>query len=122
MLNLRTIATTVALLTAAPIPATAHHVDPSTVKARIMDVFGPVAGPHAIRIARCESHFDPHAVGRNRNGTRDYGVFQLNSGGTMQGLGLTAAEALDWRTNIDAAYRLYRRRGWQPWVCSGRSR
>ena len=47
-------------------------------------------------------------------------VFQLNSGGTMQGLGLSAADALDWRANFAAARRLYLRRGWQPWVCSGR--
>lgn len=112
------LAVAVTLTITAAAPADAHHVDPATIKARIMDVFGPAAGPHAIAIARCESEFDPHARHRNRNGTIDYGVFQLNSGGTMQSLGLTAAEALDWQANIDAAHRLYRRRGWQPWVCS----
>ena len=30
-------------------------------------------------IARTESALDPHAVGRNRNGTRDIGLMQINS-------------------------------------------
>ena len=117
-MNLRPIAAAAALTLCTATPADAHHVDPATVKARIFDVFGPVAGPHAIAIARCESEFDPHARHRNRNGTIDYGVFQLNSGGTLQSLGLTPATALDWGANIDAAHRLYRARGWKPWVCS----
>lgn len=79
--------------------------------------FGPHAD-HAVAVARCESTLIPSAVHRNRNGTRDWGLFQLNDGGTLQSLGITPAQALDPATNIDAAARLHRRRGWQPWVCS----
>ena len=72
----------------------------------------------ALRIAHCESKLNPSAVGGpNKAGTYDYGVFQLNSGGTYQSLGLTKAQALDYKLNIKAAYRLYRRRGWRPWTC-----
>lgn len=106
------------ILGATAAPAGADHVSVAAIKARIMDVFGPTHGRHAIAIVRCESTFDPHATHRNRNGTVDYGLFQINSGGTLQSLGLNAAEALDWQANIDAAYRLFRKRGWQPWVCS----
>lgn len=30
-------------------------------------------------IAKCESNFDPRAVGRNKNGTVDVGLMQINS-------------------------------------------
>lgn len=72
----------------------------------------------AVRVAHCESKLDPGARHRNRNGTVDYGVFQLNSGGTLQALGLTARSALDPGTNINAAYRLWQMRGWRPWTCA----
>lgn len=72
----------------------------------------------AVRVAHCESKLNPGARHRNRNGTVDYGVFQLNSGGTLQSLGLTARSALDPGANINAAYRLWRMRGWRPWTCA----
>lgn len=72
----------------------------------------------AVRVAWCESELRPWIVSpRNRNGTRDHGVFQLNDGGTMQGLGLTAAEALEPEANVRAALRLWRARRWRPWSC-----
>lgn len=73
---------------------------------------------HAVRVAWCESRLRARATGHNRNGTVDRGVFQLNSGGTMQGLGLSAADALEAEANIDGAYRLWRRAGWRPWRSS----
>ena len=82
----------------------------------IRRVFGPAA-PRALRIAHCESRLNPSAVHRNRNGTKDWGTFQLNDGGTLQSLGLTRAQALDYQLNIQAAYRLYKMRGFRPWVC-----
>ena len=72
----------------------------------------------AIVVAWCESRLDPKAVNKNRNGTVDRGVFQINDGGTMQQLGITAKEAFDYNTNIRAAKKLFNDRGWQPWVCS----
>lgn len=112
-------------LTAAP--AMAHETPAggvsaetiAVVKAYIMDVFGPLNGPRAIRIAACESGFNPEALNHNKNGTHDGGIFQLNSGGTVQSLGLTFNETKDYKKNIEAAYRLFRQRGWRPWVCRG---
>lgn len=67
----------------------------------------------AVRIARCESGFDPLA--KNRSSTA-FGVFQfLNS--TWGGTGI--AKTSDPRLQIEAAYRLWRARGWSPWVCRG---
>lgn len=87
------------------------------IEAMIRARFGK-HGDAAVRVAHCESRLTARAVGGpNKDGTYDYGVFQLNNGGTMQGLGLRKREALDAATNIDAAYRLWKRRGWQPWSC-----
>lgn len=88
------------------------------IVAMIHAQWGPEHGPRAVRIAQCESDLRPHVTHRNRNGTIDYGLFQINSGGTLQSLGITAVQALDPATNIRAAHLLWRRRGWQPWVCS----
>lgn len=110
-----------AVLVAASIqtPATAHHVTRAQLEQMVAERFG-VHAPTARRIVACESSWNHRARHRNRDGTEDLGLFQLNTGGTLQSLGITRAEALDPQTNIDAAWRLHRARGWQPWVCSRR--
>jgi hypothetical protein len=99
------------------VPAQAHAVTRAEIVQMIHAQWGPTVGPTAVAVAHCESRLDPGATHRNRNGTRDWGLFQLNDGGTLQGLGLTQDSALDAKRNIEAAWRLYRSRGWQPWVC-----
>lgn len=112
----------VVLLQAGPASAHRHpaglHPQRELVHQYVVQYFPANQVHHAMRVANCESGFDPGAIHHNRNGTHDYGVFQLNSGGTMQSLGLTPASAMDPETNIAAAYRLWRKRGWSPWVCS----
>ena len=83
----------------------------------IRNAFPPEVQGRAIAIARCESTLNPRAIHRNRNGTTDLGLFQLNTGGTLQSLGLTWDEAFDPDLNAAAAYRLYKRHGWGRWVC-----
>ncbi len=84
---------------------------------------------NAMAVARCESGHSNAVGATNSNGTTDWGVFQLNDGGTLQG-GLrrigaaftTTAEAqqlaLDAETNVRAARTIYDNRGWAPWVCA----
>jgi hypothetical protein len=49
--------------------------------------FPPEQWDNAIRLANCESGLNPNAVSRpNSNGTRDWGLFQFNDGGTLQGM------------------------------------
>lgn len=79
--------------------------------------FGSKLFSKAVRIAWCESRLNPTATNRNRNGTTDHGVFQINDGGTMQGLGINRVQAMQLDTNVNAAKKLYDDRGWQPWVC-----
>jgi hypothetical protein len=84
---------------------------------------------NAMAVARCESGHANAIGATNRNGTTDWGVFQLNDGGTLQGAlrrigaGFTSlAEAqqlaLDAETNVRAARTIYDNRGWAPWVCA----
>lgn len=81
----------------------------------------------AKRVAACESGGRSVVSAPNTNGSRDWGVFQLNDGGTLQGLlqDLGRAEdelslALDPAWNVQAAALLFSQRGWQPWVCAAR--
>jgi hypothetical protein len=91
--------------------------DGAGVASLIDSVFPPGAREQARAIAWCESRLDPHSVGRNPDGTHDWGVFQLNDGGTLHALGGTPATALDARWNVLAAKRLYDERGFEPWTC-----
>lgn len=101
-------------------PGDVNLETPSTaqVEQMIRDVFPDNLEAKAIEVATCESGLNPLAIGRNTNGSRDYGVFQFNSGGTLQEYLSGTAEALDPAANINAALELYNDRGWQPWVCA----
>jgi hypothetical protein len=86
---------------------------------------------NAMAVSRCESGH-ANRVGRtNPNGTHDYGVFQLNDGGTLQaalrsiGEGTASTDVahrkgLDVDTNVRAAHAIWEARGWQPWVCAAK--
>lgn len=86
---------------------------------------------NAMAVSRCESGH-ANRVGRaNGNGTRDYGIFQINDGGTLQAalrrVGVKFADARDAREkaldpelNIRMARAIFDARGWQPWVCAAK--
>lgn len=82
----------------------------------------------AERVASCESGMRASALSKpNKNGTRDIGVFQLNDGGTLQGLLRRSGQdenntalALDAEWNVSAAVRLWDDRGWAPWACAAK--
>ena len=66
----------------------------------------------ALKIARCESGLNPLATNKNKNGTVDRGILQINS---IHGL----RNSYDWKTNIDfAIQKLYTLRGWKDWASS----
>lgn len=101
--------------------SSATSMSSSAVIAEIKEVFG-TQWRTALGIAKRESHLHTGAINLNCNGTHDYGIFQLNSGGTLQSLGLSSVTALDAGRNIRAARRLQRARGWQPWSASSGTR
>ena len=73
----------------------------------------------AYKIMKCESNGRPNAVNYNANGTRDSGLFQINSvhaylvNGDLDSL-------FDPKVNIQVAKKVYERAGnsWEPWVCA----
>lgn len=66
-------------------------------------------------IAIAESSLKIDTINENRNGTIDYGLFQLNSVhlGTLAD---TPDELLDAHNNIKLAVKLYKRDGFKPWA------
>ena len=58
----------------------------SDPEAMIRVLFPAEEADRAVEVARCESNLDPSVDnrGKNSNGTVDWGLFQLNDGGTLQ--------------------------------------
>lgn len=86
---------------------------------------------NAMAVARCESGLSNVVGSVNSNGTRDFGVFQINDGGTLQaalrGVGIEYSsisearkKALNPATNVRLARAIWDSRGWQPWVCAAK--
>ncbi|MAT60147.1 MAG: hypothetical protein CMH41_00580 [Micrococcales bacterium] len=78
---------------------------------------GSAAADSALRISWRESRLLPNVVNdKNTNGTNDWGLFQLNDGGTLQYAGGTPdSSALRPRWNVKAAAKLIGDVGWGPW-------
>ena len=67
-------------------------------------------------VNKCEnSTFDQSRTNHNRNGTIDYGVFQINDIHTAR---YGEAFKTDWKANVDVAYQIFQDRGWTAWSCS----
>lgn len=84
---------------------------------------------NAMAVAACESGQRSIQGDTNSDGTTDWGIFQLNDGGTLQGslsaIGRAARDtraaqiaAMNAAINVKAAAAIFRERGWSPWVCA----
>ncbi len=73
----------------------------------------------ALQVAKCESELTPGAISKpNRNGTRDWGLMQINDGAWGKRVfGERWDRVLDPQTNVDMAWHIYQIYGWQPWTC-----
>lgn len=78
---------------------------------------GAAAWRSALRISWRESRLLPNVVNdTNSNGTNDWGLFQLNDGGTLQYAGgAPGTDVLRPRWNARAAARIVSDVGWSPW-------
>ena len=71
-------------------------------------------GKKALAIAYCESGLNTEAINLNGGKSLDRGIFQLNTVHNH----ITSECAFNAKCNIDAAYNLYLKQGFNPWVCA----
>jgi len=84
----------------------------------ITEKFGERAADAIVIIRTCEnSTFDQSRTNHNRNGTVDYGIFQINS---IHEKRYGGAFKTDWKANIDVAFEIYKSAGekFTPWTCA----
>ena len=93
----------------------APKTEKEQIVAYIKQVFGDQSG-NAFKILSCENaNLNPKAINRNRNGSTDHSIFQVNSIHTKR---YGSAFKTDWKANIDVAYKIYKASGWSAWSCS----
>lgn len=84
----------------------------------IIEKFGDDGANAITMIRKCEnSTFDQTRTNHNRNGTIDYGIFQVNS---IHAARYGSEFMTDWKANVDTAYEIYKAAGkkFTPWTCS----
>jgi hypothetical protein len=120
---------TTAVASAAPLPAAKKVVSQKELLRLVKKNFPQDQIGNAMAVAQCESGQRSIVGDTNPDGTADWGVFQLNDAGTLQGslrtIGVSFADtraaqvaALNPVINVKAAGAIYRDRGWAPWVCA----
>ena len=110
-------------------PVSAKIVSRNQVLRLVRQYFPGDQVGNAMAVASCESGQLSVQGATNSNGTTDWGIFQLNDGGTLQSalaaIGRPAKDkraaqvaAMDAATNVQAAAKIYSAGGWAPWVCA----
>ena len=98
-----------------PKPKVVVSADKQEVVDYITEVFGEDA-EKAIAVANCESGLRVNALNdKNRNGTIDHGVFQINSVHTKS---RGSEFKTDWKANVRTAKAIYDEQTFRPWVCA----
>lgn len=91
---------------------------PSEIEAAICSYSWPC--DEAKKIAFCESSNRVDIISKpNSNGTRDFGLFQINSGAWgPEAFGERWDQVLELETNVELAFHIWTIYQWSPWVCS----
>lgn len=84
------------------------------IPAAIRAVFGTEV---AVRVARCESRFDPHATNGEHRGLFQIGV--VTHAARIEAMGYSADDMWSVGPNLAVAYAIYSEQGWRPWECHG---
>ena len=72
----------------------------------------------AKKIAFCESSMRPGIISKpNSNGTRDWGLMQINDGAWKQAFYNRWDQVLELEINVELAHHIWELYGWQPWTC-----
>lgn len=86
-----------------------HHEDFLEVAALAYSAGFPGSELHtAVAVAYAESGGDPSALNRNRNGSKDFGLWQINS---IHGF----TNLKDPKVNAEAAFYVWELQGWTAW-------
>jgi hypothetical protein len=115
--------------TGSQLPSGGAAITAGNVLALVRKYFPAGEVSNAMAVARCESSLTNQVSAMNQNGTHDFGLFQLNDGGTLQAAlrrinepftdtAQARQKALDAEVNVRMARVLWDSRGWQPWVCA----
>ena len=83
--------------------------------------FPPHAIPKMVCTALYESSFRPGALNRNRNGSQDTGLFQINDV-WLKECGVTRTQLLNPQVNSECALRVYQEHGMKAWYAYKKKR
>jgi hypothetical protein len=96
-------------------PVGAHSAGASGVEAAILAAFGPY-GPAALRVADCESDFDPHATNGNHRG-----LLQINvvvHAKRIANMGYTPDQMWEVGPHLHVARAIFDEgKDWHQWSC-----
>ena len=74
---------------------------------------------NAMNVMFAESSGDPGAINENKNGSKDYGLMQINdihAPAIKKTFGYDMKELLDPKKNLEVAAWIWEKQGWYPWV------
>jgi len=75
--------------------------------------------PNVMKVMFRESSGKPDAVNENKNGSKDYGLMQINdihAGNIREKFGYNMEDLFDPKKNLEVARWIWERSGWFPWV------
>lgn len=101
-------------------PTSPAVISSGAVQDIIREVFGTYADS-ALRIASCESGFNPNAYNSaSIGGSHAAGLFQILYPSTWSGTPYASSSPYDARANASAAYYIFQRDGysWREWACT----
>lgn len=84
----------------------------NSIESKITATFGKDAKV-AIAVAKAESGLNCNAVNHNKNGSKDFSLFQINE---VHRAKYAGRNIMDCDVNLDVAYQIYKAQGWTPWV------
>lgn len=102
-------------------PAPQPIVEPPSEKEQILsyivEKFGDDADKMITIIGTCENGtWDQSRTNTNRNGTKDWGLAQINDANSKLCSGLDFRNS--WKDNLECAHRVYKSQGLSAWSCS----
>ena len=101
---------------ATPKPPIAYNAPPYIV-AQIKSLFGEDTQNILTIVGTCENEtWDQTRTNTNRNGTKDWGIGQVNDANSKLCSGLDFKNS--WKENIDCMHRIYKSQGLSAWSCS----